>query len=287
LNKKEVPNTSISCSAAFDVNFQKMKKTACLIVFLGLISSCSTVPLTGRSQLAFLSNQELQPLVNEEYAKVLNEKEVLTSTKEGQQVVQVGNKMAVAVEKYLEEQGYGDLVKELDWEFNLLQSDQVNAWCMPGGKVAFYTGILPITQSESGIAVVMGHEIAHAIAAHANERMSTGLVVNFGFAMLSAALGKNPTLTKEIFLESVGIGSELKMLQFSRKHELEADRMGLIFMAMAGYDPREAPIFWERMAAASGQEPMEFLSTHPGPDRRVERLNARMSEALEYYQRFK
>jgi len=261
-----------------------MKKTVFVFLFLGLFSSCTKVPVTGRSQLAFLTNQELQPLVNEEYAKALKTNELVTNSKEGQEVVQVGKKMAIAVEKYLQAQGYGDLVKELDWEFNLLKSDQVNAWCMPGGKVAFYTGILPITQSETGIAVVMGHEIAHAVASHANERMSTGLVVNFGVAALSAAVGQNPTYTQEIFLQSVGIGSELKMLRFSRKHELEADRMGLIFMAMAGYDPREAPIFWERMAAASGEAPLEFLSTHPGPDRRVERLNARMQEALGYYQ---
>jgi predicted Zn-dependent protease len=132
-----------------------MKKTAYLILFLGLISSCSTVPLTGRSQLAFLSNQELQPLVNEEYAKSLKANELVTNSTEGKQVVQVGKKMAVAVEKYLMEQGYSDLVKDLDWEFNLLKGDQVNAWCMPGGKVGFYTGILPITQNETGIAVVM------------------------------------------------------------------------------------------------------------------------------------
>ena len=269
------------------LTFKKMKKTAYLVLIFGLFSSCSTVPLTGRSQLAFLSNMELQPLVNEEYAKALKESEIVTTSTEGKQVVQVGEKMAVAVEKYLVEQGYADLVKDLDWEFNLLKGDQANAWCMPGGKVGFYTGILPITKNETGIAVVMGHEIAHAVASHANERMSTGLVVNFGFAALSAAAGQNPTLTQEIFLQSVGIGSELKMLQFSRKHELEADRMGLIFMAMAGYDPREAPIFWDRMAASAGQAPPEFLSTHPGPDRRAERLNARMPEALEYYQRSK
>ena len=266
------------------LTFKKMKKTAYLVLIFGLFSSCSTVPLTGRSQLAFLSNQELQPLVNEEYAKALKDSKVVTNSTEGKQVVQVGEKMAVSVEKYLVEQGYADLVKDLDWEFNLLKGDQVNAWCMPGGKVGFYTGILPITQNETGIAVVMGHEIAHAVASHANERMSTGLVVNFGFAALSAAAGQNPTLTQEIFLQYVGIGSELKMLQFSRKHELEADRMGLIFMAMAGYDPREAPIFWDRMAASAGQAPPEFLSTHPGPDRRAERLNARMPEALKYYE---
>jgi predicted Zn-dependent protease len=264
-----------------------MKHAILLFFVLVGLSGCSTVPLTGRSQLAMLSSQDIQPLVNEEYQKALKGSPVRTSTKEGQAVVKVGNKMAVAVEKYLKENGYGDLVEELSWEFNLLESTQVNAWCMPGGKVAFYTGILPITQTETGIAVVMGHEIAHAVASHANERMSTGLLLNFGFSALSTAVGQNPTLTQSIFLQSVGIGTELKMLKFSRKHELEADRMGLIFMAMAGYDPREAPLFWERMAANSGQTPPEFLSTHPGPDRRVERLTARMPEALIYYEQAK
>lgn len=264
-----------------------VKQVILLFFVFWSFSGCSTVPLTGRSQLAMMSSQEIQPLVNEEYQKALTASPVLTSSKDGQAVVTVGNKMAVAVEKYLMEQGYGDLVKELAWEFNLLESPQVNAWCMPGGKVAFYTGILPITQTETGIAVVMGHEIAHAVASHANERMSTGLLFNFGFSALSIAVGQNPTLTQEIFLQSVGIGTELKMLKFSRKHELEADRMGLIFMAMAGYDPREAPLFWERMGAASGQAPTEFLSTHPGPDQRVERLTARMPEALIYYEQAK
>jgi predicted Zn-dependent protease len=264
-----------------------MKHLILLFFVLVGLSGCSTVPLTGRSQLAMMSSQDIQPLVNEEYQKALKASPVLTASKDGQAVVKVGNKMALAVEKYLKEQGYGDLVKELSWEFNLLESTQVNAWCMPGGKVAFYTGILPITQTETGIAVVMGHEIAHAVASHANERMSTGLLLNFGFSALSTAVGQNPTLTQSIFLQSVGIGTELKMLKFSRKHELEADRMGLIFMAMAGYDPREAPLFWERMAAGAGQAPPEFLSTHPGPDRRVERLTARMPEALVYYEQAK
>jgi predicted Zn-dependent protease len=264
-----------------------MKQVFLLFFVLWGLSACSTVPLTGRSQLALIPSQEIQPLVNEEYQKALKASPTLTSSKDGQEVVTVGKKMATAVEKYLTEQGYGDMVKELSWEFNLLKSEQVNAWCMPGGKVAFYTGILPITQTETGIAVVMGHEIAHAVASHANERMSTGLLLNFGFSALSTAVGQNPTLTQSIFLQSVGIGTELKMLKFSRNHELEADRMGLIFMAMAGYDPREAPLFWERMAATSGQAPLEFISTHPGPDRRVERLTARMPEALVYYEQAK
>lgn len=260
-----------------------MKKTI-LIFACGLLAySCATVPLTGRSALAVVSNDEIQPLVNEEYKKAISAEKNLTSTADGQKVVRVGKKMAAAVESYLISQGYQELVNDFAWEFNLLQSEQVNAWCMPGGKVAFYTGIMPIAKDEAGIAVIMGHEIAHAVASHARERMSNSMAINLGMTAFSAAMGQNPTMMQQILLQSVGLGSQLEMLRFSRKHELEADEMGLIFMAMAGYDPREAPAFWERMSAAGGAAPPEFLSTHPGPDRRIQRLNSNMSKAMEYY----
>ncbi len=260
-----------------------MKKIL-LIFVVGLSAyACATVPLTGRSQLSLVSSAEIQPLVNEEYAKVIKESKVVNGTSDGQRVLKVGNKMAKAVEQYLISEGYSDLANEFKWEFNLVESSDVNAWCMPGGKVAFYTGIMPVAKDEAGLAVVMGHEIAHAVAAHARERMSTGLVTNFGVGVLSTAIGQNPTLTQNILLQSVGVGSELGMLSFSRKHELEADEMGLVFMAMSGYDPRQAPIFWERMSAQAGQSPPEFLSTHPGPANRIEKLNAKMPEALKYY----
>lgn len=260
-----------------------MKKTL-LFLALGIITfACVTVPLTGRRQLSLVSNAEIQPLVDTEYEKIISEAVKVNETINGQKVVKVGQKMSLAVEEYLVSKGYGELIKDFKWEFNLLESEQVNAWCMPGGKVAFYTGILPVTQDEAGIAVVMGHEIAHAVASHTRERMSTGMIKSFGLELFSAALGKNPTLTRTILLQSVGVGSELGMLKFSRKHELEADKMGLIFMAMAGYDPRQAPVFWGRMAALSGQAPREFMSTHPGPENRMARLNEQMPEALKYY----
>ncbi|HSF55138.1 MAG TPA: M48 family metallopeptidase [Algoriphagus sp.] len=260
-----------------------MKKIV-LIFAVGLLTyACAKVPLTGRSAFSLVSNDEIQPLVNEEYKKATTASKNLTSTADGQKVVRVGQKMAKAVEAYLVSEGYQELVDDFAWEFNLLESEQVNAWCMPGGKVAFYTGILPITKDETGIAVVMGHEIAHAVASHARERMSNGMAINMGMTAVSTAMGQNPTMTQQILLQSIGMGSELGMLSFSRKHELEADEMGLIFMAMAGYDPRQAPIFWERMSAAGGATPPEFLSTHPGPDRRIEKLNANMPKALKYY----
>jgi predicted Zn-dependent protease len=261
-----------------------MKK---IITFLALglmLYACSKVPLTGRARLDAVSDAEIMPLVNEQYKQVLKEEKIVTNTTQGQAVVRVGKRMAVAVEKFLVQEGYPEIAQSFDWQFNLIQSDQVNAWCMPGGKVAFYTGIMPITQDDTGIAVVMGHEIAHAVAAHARERMSNGLVANFGISLVSSAIGQNPTLTQSIFMQSVGLGSELGMLSFSRKHELEADELGLTFMAIAGYDPRQAPVFWERMSANGGAAPPEFLSTHPGPDSRIQKLNQLMPKALKYYE---
>ena len=174
-------------------------------------------------------------------------------------------------------------IKDFKWEFNLVEDNTVNAWCMPGGKVVFYTGILPITKDEKGIAVVMGHEIAHAIARHGNERMSQGLALQGGGIALSLALSDKPELTQNLFQQAYGLGGQLGMLKYSRSHDSEADKMGLVFMAMAGYDPREAVEFWKRMAAQGGQKPPEFLSTHPSDDTRIKDLEDFMPEALKYY----
>ncbi len=261
-----------------------MKKIAFLFCAGLIVYSCAKVPLTGRNQLALVSNEEIQPLVNEQYSEVIKKEKVVTNTADGQKVLKVGKRMAEAVESYLVSKGYQDLAKSFSWEFNLIESDQVNAWCMPGGKVAFYTGIMPLTQTETGIAVVMGHEIAHAVASHSAERMSNGMVKELGVGVLSTAIGQNPTMTQAIFLQSVGIGGELGMLKFSRKHELEADELGLTFMAIAGYDPREAPLFWERMLEKEGgAAPPEFLSTHPASQTRINKLNEHMPAALAYY----
>lgn len=274
----------------FEINSKnnptKMKKIALLILSAFVMYSCAKVPLTGRNALSLVSSEEIQTLVDQEYEEVLKENKVVTTSADGQKILKVGKRMSVAVEKYLNENGYQELAKEFKWEFNLIQSEEANAWCMPGGKVAFYTGILPITQDETGIAVVMGHEIAHAVASHSAERMSNGMVANLGVSALSTAIGQNPSMTQAIFLQSIGIGSELGMLKFSRKHELEADHMGLVFMAMAGYDPQQAPIFWERMLKnENGQAPPEFLSTHPASSTRINQLKKEMPEALKYYKK--
>jgi len=184
----------------------------------------------------------------------------------------------------MNDNGYGNSLNGYSWEFNLIDNDStVNAWAMPGGKVAFYTGILPYCKDEVGIAVVMGHEVSHAIANHGAERMSQGLAIQFGVSSLEVAMGQDPSATEQIFLQSVGLSSQLGMLAYGRTHESEADKMGLMFMAMAGYDPREAPKFWERMAKNGGQAPPAWMSTHPSNERRIEDLNANMAEALKYY----
>jgi predicted Zn-dependent protease len=264
-----------------------IKKIFILLAMVMIIDGCARVPLSGRRQLSIIGNSEILPMSYDQYSQVMAESKVVTQTPQGQQVVQVGNRIAKAVEVYLNEQGYADQLEGYAWEFNLIESDQINAWAMPGGKIAFYTGIMPITQNEAGIAVIMGHEVAHAIANHARERMSQGLVANGLLGGLQVAMGQNPSLTQTLFLQAVGYGGQVGMLKFSRDQELEADELGLTFMAIAGYDPREAPRFWERMEAQAGggARPPEFLSTHPGPNRRIEQLNKMMPAAMEYYNR--
>lgn len=264
-----------------------MYKKIVILFITGLfIYSCATVPVTGRRQLNLVSNSEILPLSYDQYQQVLKENKLSDNTEWVRMVKVVGNKIKIATEQYMKQNGWEDELDGYSWEFNLIEDEIVNAWCMPGGKVAFYTGIMPICRDEAGVAVVMGHEVAHAIANHGRERMSQGLAANLGLSSVSLAMGQNPTLTQELLLQSVGMGTQLGMLKFSRTHESEADRIGLIFMALAGYDPREAPKFWERMEAnAGGSRPPEFLSTHPHPDTRIADLKKQLPEALKYYRK--
>lgn len=248
-------------------------------------TECATVAVTGRKQLSLVSNAEIIPMSFQQYEQVKAESEIITGTEQSAMVERVGRKIQGAVERYMAERGFSDQLAGFDWEFILIKDDQtVNAWCMPGGKVAFYTAILPICQDETGLAVVMGHEVAHAIANHGRERMSQGLVAQYGLASVQVAMGQNPTGTEQLLMQSIGMGTQIGMLKFSRTHESEADRMGLTFMAMAGYNPREAPEFWKRMSAGSGgAAPPEFMSTHPSDETRINDLNSWMDEALKYY----
>lgn len=252
---------------------------------VALMVACAKVPITGRRQLSLLPESQMMAMSVTEYQNFLGQTPPLGPTDPRVQKVRgIGLKLADAATKFLNENNAGDRVANFQWEFNVVDDPTVNAWCMPGGKVVVYTGILPITQTDEGLALVMGHEIAHAIARHGNERMSQGLAVQGAGMTLEVLAAQKPTLANNLFLQSFGVGSQLGMLAYGRNQETEADKMGLVFMAMAGYDPRVAPSFWERMAAASGgQKPPELLSTHPSDERRVADLNAYMPEALKYY----
>lgn len=264
-----------------------IRKVAVIVLALTLLYSCATVPVTGRKQLSLVSSAEINQMSAQQYQEVVKKGPLSTNMEQTEMVKRVGVRIQKAVEKYMAEKGASTQLAGFNWEFNLIQDDKtVNAWCMPGGKVAFYTAILPICKDELGVAVVMGHEVAHAIANHGAERMSQGLLAEFGMSTLGAAMGQNPTATQQIFMQAVGMGTNVGMLKFSRSHESEADHMGLIFMAMAGYDPASAPKFWERMAALSGgQQPPEFLSTHPSHDTRIKDLEGWIPEANQYYKK--
>jgi predicted Zn-dependent protease len=264
-----------------------LKKVISLIIPISIFYGCATVPVTGRKQLSLVSSDEINAMSATQYKDVIAKGPLSSNVEQTDMIKRVGVRIQKAVEQYMTEKGASAQLSGFKWEFNLIQDDKtVNAWCMPGGKVAFYTAILPICKDETGIAVVMGHEVAHAIANHGRERMSQGLVQEFGMSTLEAAMGQNPGVTNQIFQQAVGMGSQVGMLKFSRSHESEADHIGLIFMSMAGYDPQQAPIFWERMSALSGgQKPPEFLSTHPADETRIKDLQAWMPEALGYYKK--
>ena len=264
-----------------------LRKASILIVTGLIVFACAQVPVTGRRQLAMVSNEEIIPLANQQYDQVLKENKLSTNQEYNRMVKSVGAKIQNAVETYMAEKGLSSQLSGFTWEFNVIEDpNTVNAWCMPGGKVAFYTGIMPICKDEKGVAVVMGHEVAHAIANHGRERMSQGLLTQGLLGGVSAAMGQNPSMTQDVFMQAVGMGTQIGMLKFSRQHESEADKIGLIFMAMAGYDPHEAPKFWERMTEMSGgQQPPEWLSTHPSHETRINDLNAAIPEAMKYYKR--
>lgn len=261
-----------------------MKKIFVLLTAL-FVLGCSTVPLTGRRQLSLVPNSQLLALAAQSYGEVLNESNIVKNTSEAAMIQRVGSKIKVAVEQYMAQNNLSEMLNGFEWEFNLIKDETVNAWCMPGGKVAFYTGILPICQNDAGVAVVMGHEIAHAIANHGGERMSEGLVQQLGGVALTVALQEQPQLTQQLAMTAFGLGSSVGyILPHSRLQESEADEIGLIFMAMAGYDPHEAPKFWTRMQANSGSGGTpEFLSTHPAPETRIKNLESLLPKAMKYY----
>ena len=248
-----------------------------------LLNSCSTVPVIGRKQLNLLPESQMVSLSLTNYKAFLDTSEVVKSGKEYDLVKSSGIKISRAVVKFLNDNQLQDRAANFAWEYNLVKDASVNAWCMPGGKVVFYTGIMPVCADEQGVAVVMGHEIAHAVARHGNERMSQGLIAEYGSVALDLALKQKPEQTRNIFLNAYGVGAQVGvMLPFSRKQEYEADKLGLILMTMAGYDPNQAVLFWEKMAKLGGTQTPEFLSTHPISKKRIEALKKALPEMEAY-----
>jgi predicted Zn-dependent protease len=245
---------------------------------------CATVPVTGRKSLALLPESELASMSLSSYQQMLKDAELSTDKAQIAQVTRLGERLAGATHAYL--QAHGHTTEGLDWEFNVIKDDETaNAFAMPGGKIAVYTGILPIAQNDEGLAVVMSHEIAHVIAKHGNERMSQGMLTQLGGMGLSVAMRNKPAATQNIFNTSYGLGSQVGlMLPYSRMHESEADHIGIVLMAIAGYNPEASIGFWQRMDK-EGDRPPQFISTHSTPERRVQNLKEKMPEALAIYKK--
>ena len=250
-----------------------MKRILLALTLFLAVAACKTNPFTGKKTLNFYPNSQIFPMAFAQYDQFLNENKVVEGTKEAKMIKTVGQRISTAAERWLDANGYPGYLKDYKWEYNLVKDETVNAWCMPGGKIVFYTGILPICQDETGIAVVMGHEVAHALADHGAQRMSAGMLQQLGAVAGNVAI-KDPQ-KRNIFNQAYGVGSAVGvMLPFSRSHETEADRIGLQIMAIAGYDPAEAAELWKRMKAQAKQAPPEFLSTHPSTDTRIKNLTA-------------
>jgi predicted Zn-dependent protease len=264
---------------------KRFRQLAFLLSLSFFLFSCASVPVTERRGLHLVPDSELTTMSYQEYNKVLKTSKLSTDMTKVSMVRRVGQRIALASEELLDETGRGTDIRNYKWEFNLIEDDKtVNAWCMPGGKVAVYTGLLPYSQDENGLAVVMGHEVAHAIAKHGNERMSQGLLAQFGAIGLSLALSGSPGATSNIFMQAYGVGTQVGvLLPYSRVQESEADHIGLILMAKAGYDPHGAIALWQRMNSKGGSRPPEFLSTHPAPESRIRNIESQIPEAMKYY----
>lgn len=262
------------------------RKLSIVFIIIFLIS-CSTVPITGRRQLSLVPQDQLIALSKDSYRQLIQQSDLSENRKEKQMVLNVGKRIASAAEQFMRENDMEEEIKNYRWEFRLIEDDKtINAFAMPGGKVAVYTGMLPVAHDENGLAVVLGHEIAHVIANHGGERMSQLLLVRVGAVALSTALGTQPVLARQLFMAAYGAGTQVGiLLPYSRSHELESDHIGLILMARAGYDPRAAIPFWERMNSLGGERPPEFLSTHPGPEKRIEYIQNELPEAMKHYKR--
>ncbi len=263
-----------------------MKKIFSLILLTIILSACSSVLITGRKQLILVPDSEILSMSAQSYKEFIDSVPASKDLASTELVKKVGKKISSVVEEYLKSNGHESEITNYAWEFNLVKDTTVNAFCMPGGKVVFFEGILPIAKDETGIAVVMGHEVAHAVAKHSSERLSQQLLLQYGASLTDVLLANKTEATRTGINALYGLGAQFGvMLPYSRKHEYEADQLGLIFIAMAGYDPNEAISFWERMAASSKGAPLEFMSTHPSDANRIAKLKEYLPEAMKYYKK--
>jgi len=259
-----------------------------IICLAAVIVGCTTVSITGRKRLNLVPDSMINSMSFQNYSQFIAENKLSANSEQMQMVKTVGKRIKTAVEQYDAQYGLDVDLSRYKWEFNLVEGDEANAWAMPGGKVVVYTGLMPIARDPAGLATVMGHEIAHAIAKHGSERMTQGLLLEMGGIALSKAVETRPAKTQELFTKSYNIGATYGvLLPYSRTHEKEADHLGLIFMAMAGYDPHEAVDFWHRMSSAKGSanRPPEFLSTHPASRTRIRNIEALIPDAMQYYRK--
>ncbi len=269
-------------------NFMKHTLKPKLFVLCGLLlllSGCTEVAITGRKQFNIVPDSTMNSMGFQSYSEFLTKNKLSKDFSKTQMVKRVGSRIQKAVEQYCAQNDLSDSLQGYQWEINLIEDDQLNAWAMPGGKMVVYTGLLKVTQSEAGLATVVAHEIAHVFAKHGAERMTQGLIVEMGGVALSKALANSPAQTKDLFMKSYGVGTQVGvLLPYSRVHETEADHLGLIFMAMAGYNPNEAVNFWQRMSIAKqGSKTIEILSTHPADSTRIRNIQTLIPKAMQYY----
>lgn len=258
-----------------------MKKYLFIATIVIIAYSCATNPITGKKNLNFVSNSELFPSSFQQYNTFLKENKVITGTSDAKKVEDVGTRIKAAAEKYLTYLGQSQYLKDYRWEYKLVDNKEVNAWCLPGGKIVVYSGILPVTQNDSGLATVMGHEVSHALANHGAQRMSAAQLQQIGAVGVAVATGSQSAENRQMWQKYYGVGSEVGvMLPFSRSNESEADKIGLTLMAIAGYNPDDSIAFWTRMSAKSrGSGTPEFLSTHPSDVTRINNLKSLIPEA--------
>lgn len=261
-----------------------MKKIILCISLIIILVSCSSVLLTGRKQLNLVSDTEISSMSLQSYNEFMSTATVSKDTKDAALLKKVGDRLTAAVATYYRQIGRESELSKYNWQYTLVTSNEVNAFCLPGGQIVFYEGILPYTQNEAGIATVMGHEIAHALAKHSSERVSQQMLLSYGSELTNALTQNKSAVTQNAISTLYGLGAQVGVsLPFSRTQEYEADELGLIFMAMAGYDPNEAVNFWQRMAQSKSGSTIELLSTHPNDANRIAKIREQLPEALKYY----